>query len=126
LTEQRATFRHRDRLHGQRAFAAVRDARCRKNAGPLSVLAKPNGLPHCRLGLTVSRRVGKAVARARIKRRLREAFRLARADWPTGYDLVVIVHPHTATTMDEYQRLMGEAVRSCHALWQRRARKESL
>lgn len=121
----RFTFRHRDRLHGRKAFAAVRGARCRKNAGPLSVLAKPNDLPHCRLGLTLSRRVGKAVARGRIKRLLREAFRLSRHEWPTGYDLVVIVHPHATLKLADYQRLLGEAVRSCHAHWLRRARRDA-
>jgi len=124
VTQQRATFRHRDRLHGRRAFAAVFAARCRKNAGPLTVMAQPNGLDHCRLGLTVPRRVGKAVARGRVKRRLREAFRLGRANWPAGYDVVVIVHPHDGLAVDDYRRLLGEAVRSCHALWQRRARRD--
>ena len=32
-------------------------------------------LPHARLGLTVSRKVGKAVIRNQIKRKIREAFR---------------------------------------------------
>jgi len=121
---ERLTFRHRDRLHGREAFAAVRAARCRKNAGPLSVLSKPNGLDHLRLGLTVSRRVGNAVRRNRIKRRLREAFRLARGDWPTGLDLVVIVHPHQALAMTEYQRLLGQTVALCAAHWDRKARRE--
>ncbi|NBC10277.1 MAG: ribonuclease P protein component [Planctomycetes bacterium] len=122
---KRLTFRHRDRLHGRKVFAAVRAARCRKNAGPLSVLAMPNGLDHLRLGLTVSRRVGNAVTRNRIKRRLREAFRLGRADWPTGLDLVVIVHPHEALAMSEYQRLLGQAVKACAAHWERKARREA-
>ncbi len=120
----RFTFRHRDRLHGRNAFAAVRDARCRKNAGPLSILSMPNGLAYCRLGLTVSRRVGGAVQRGRVKRLLREAFRLSREAWPTGYDLVVIVHPHDFLSLEDYQRLLGEAVRSSHAHWQRQARRD--
>lgn len=44
-----------------------------------------------RLGLTVSRRAGNAVARNRAKRVLREAFRATRELWPPGTDLVVIV-----------------------------------
>jgi ribonuclease P protein component len=43
-----------------------------------------------RLGLVVSRRVGGAVVRNRIKRLCRECFRLSRALLPDGVDLVVI------------------------------------
>ena len=47
-----------------------------------------NGLPHPRLGLIVGRRHGGAVQRNRLKRVLREAFRLSQHDLPAGYDLV--------------------------------------
>ena len=50
---------------------------------------RPNGLPHSRLGITVPARVGKAVLRNRLKRRLREAFRLNRVDLPRGWDILV-------------------------------------
>jgi ribonuclease P protein component len=43
-----------------------------------------------RLGLVVSRRIGGAVARNRVKRLCRECFRLSRALLPSGVDLVII------------------------------------
>jgi ribonuclease P protein component len=44
-----------------------------------------------RLGVTVSRRIGNAVVRNRVKRRVRECFRKAlRADLPVGTSIVVI------------------------------------
>jgi ribonuclease P protein component len=120
---RRHTFRRRHRLSGRRAFAAVFDARVRKHAGPLTVFAKANGLDHPRLGLTVPRRVGKAVVRNRIKRLLREAFRLMRHDWPGGYDIVVVVRPHQPATLADYQRLLFGAVRGLHLEWERRGRR---
>jgi ribonuclease P protein component len=44
-----------------------------------------------RLGMTVSRKIGNAVARNRAKRLIREAFRETRELWAPGIDVVVIV-----------------------------------
>ncbi|MEM7624489.1 MAG: ribonuclease P protein component [Planctomycetota bacterium] len=124
----RFKFTHADRLHGRRAFAAVFDAKVRKNAGPLLLFTKPNGLPHHRLGLSVGRRVGKAVARARCKRLLREAFRLTRHTWPRlsgvngGMDVVVAVRPHAAMTLDDYQRHLFSGVAAARRTWEKRRR----
>lgn len=47
----------------------------------------------CRLGVTVSRKVGVAVVRNRVKRMLRETFRLERSHLSPALDLVVNAHP---------------------------------
>lgn len=54
----------------------------------LSVL--PNALPHNRYGFIVTRRLGKAVERNRLRRRLRELLRLLHPQLQQGYDLVII------------------------------------
>jgi len=76
------------RLRRRQDFSAVH-RRGRSWADALLVLrVLPNGLDVSRTGFSISKRVGKAVVRNRIKRRLREGIR-ALAPGP-GFDLVVI------------------------------------
>jgi len=119
------TFRKRHRLSGSRRFRCVFEGGCRKNAGPISVFGVPNDLGYMRLGLSVNRRVGNAVKRNRIKRLIREAFRLQQHDWPRGYDLVVVVRVHDVLTLAEYQKLLFRAVRGIHNEWVKRATKSA-
>lgn len=95
-------------LEYQRAYAAS----IRKHAGPLVIFAyAEDDQPRPRLGLAVSRRVGNAVTRGRIKRRIREAFRQSQRELP-AMDLVVRVRPHAALSVDEYRGwLTGAAAR---------------
>lgn len=67
----------------------------RRRHGAFSILyAAPNRLRHPRLGITVSRKVGKAFVRFRVKRRIREIYRRwsKRGKLP-AIDLVVHVKP---------------------------------
>ncbi len=60
----------------------------------LLLIYRPNGLGFRRLGLAVSRKIGTAVERNRVKRLLRELFRKNKGLFPEGADLILIPHPN--------------------------------
>ncbi len=60
-------------------------------AGRYMVLyCRPNGRKVNRLGFTVSTKLGHAVVRNRLRRRLREVYRLNEAELRTGFDIVIV------------------------------------
>lgn len=124
-SSERFKYTREHRLSADHAFQAVFNNKLRKSSGPLAVLALPNNLDHHRLGLTVSRRVGNAVKRHRIKRMLREAFRLNQGQWPGRYDLVVIVYPHDVLTLDQYVEHFTRAVDQLHVVAVKRAARQT-
>ncbi len=54
------------------------------------VVGRPNDLARHRLGVTVTKKIGAAVTRNRLKRQVREFFRQNRHQWPGGLDLAFI------------------------------------
>ncbi len=62
----------------------------------LAVYARRNNTPRTRLGLTVGTKVGKATVRNRVRRRLRESYRLREGTVKTGYDLVIVARSAAA------------------------------
>ncbi len=71
------------------------------------LFGEANDLPHSRLGLSVSRKVGNAVVRNRWKRLIREAFRLSGARVATGIDLVAIPRPGARPELEPLRRSIG-------------------
>lgn len=77
-------------------FARVRQ-RGRSWAHPLLVLTVGrNESGATRFGFVVGRRIGRAVVRNRVKRRLREAVRRHLDEVPAGWDLVLVARPPIA------------------------------
>ena len=92
-----ATLPARRRLKTQRHFKAVYGRGRRASGAWMTVIAlRHRGLPgapppaNVRLGVSVSKDHGGAVRRNKLKRLLREAFRLERAGLPPGLDVVIV------------------------------------
>jgi ribonuclease P protein component len=78
-----------------------------------SVHAFPNELGTPRLGLSVSRKVGNAVTRSAVRRRLREVFHSTLSEIPGNWDLVVSARPAAAEAAlrelkEEFARALGK------------------
>ena len=81
-----------------------------------SVHAFPNESGTARLGLSVSKKVGNAVVRNGLRRRLREVFKASRADSEGGLDLVVSARPAAAEAgFDGLQEEFARALRKLGA-----------
>ncbi|MHB1414140.1 MAG: ribonuclease P protein component [Chloroflexota bacterium] len=90
-------MRRRHRLRTDAQFKRVRSGG-RSWAHPLLVLyALPNQEGVTRVGFSVGKRIGKAVARNHVKRRLREAIRPRLPMLKVGYDLVLIARAPIAS-----------------------------
>jgi ribonuclease P protein component len=129
MPSTRLTFRARHRLTHALQFGAVFDAGVSKARGPFIVFAKPNALPHPRLGLSVSKAVGNAVERNRIKRAIREAFRHLQHEFPLidacSFDFVVRARKHQPLTPEQYIQSLRDAAASLDREWRKRARKSA-
>jgi len=113
-TPDRSTFGRRRRLLKTSQFQAVYSARARAADGRLVAYAMPNAGAETRVGLSVGKRCGPAVARNRIKRYLRESFRQARGEFAPGYDIVLVpvAKDYTFAEIDRAVRtLVPEAIR---------------
>lgn len=89
-------MKRRDTLRGRERFAQVRrQGKCWTHR--LVVLCTlPNELPASRFGVSVSKRIGGAVVRNKVRRQLKEIVRLRLPVIAPGWDVVLIARPPIA------------------------------
>lgn len=89
MDDQGRGFSKAERLRKRREFLGVYERGDKIQSTYFVLYMLENGRPHHRLGITVSRKIGRAVVRNRIKRRLREIFRANKQAIYPHCDLVV-------------------------------------
>ncbi len=110
-------MKRRYRVRDNRRFQEIR-RRGRSYSDALLVLcALPNDLPYSRFGFSISSRIGNAVARNRIKRRLREAVRLRMDSVKPGWDVVFIArNPIRSADYQAMDAACARLLRRAHLL----------
>ena len=84
------------RLRKRREFVRLSKSGSRVQSENFVIISSRNGGSECRLGITVSGKVGNSVTRNRVKRHVREFFRRRRADWQPSSDILVIARRSAA------------------------------
>ena len=107
LARRTGRFRRADRLLRSGEFQHVTRQGNRAASTAYVVLVASDGASQRpRLGLTVSRKVGNAVVRNRVKRRVREWFRRERGRLTAGTEVVVIARREASRLSFEEDRRM--------------------
>jgi ribonuclease P protein component len=102
------------RLTTRRQFLTVYAEGRRVASKSFTFFGLPNSAGTCRLGITVTRKVGGAVRRNRIKRRLRDVFRRNRTQLAPGLDLVI--NAHVAIDVSDAAAIEAEFMRTFRRL----------
>jgi ribonuclease P protein component len=116
-TNSQGRFPKRHRLLRHADFERVYKQGRRHFAAHITVfyLRRPDGESNgARVGFTVSKALGGAVQRNRIRRRLREAVRLG--NFPTGVAVDVVINPKRSALTADFGDLQGEIAKAFHVI----------
>lgn len=110
ISKKEFSFSKGERLLKPAEFTKVRKSGKRHTTRSFTFYILPNGLDKRRIGLSVSARAGGAVQRNRIKRLLREFFRLSKNSFPASSDILVTVK--TAFDVKTYRDVEAELMKT--------------
>ena len=105
------TFTKSQHLRAKADFERVYEMKCKAADGVLLVFAARNELSVTRIGLSVSKKHGGAIVRNRLKRLLREAFRLMQHQLPSGLDLIAIPLAKEKASLAAYEESLVKVTR---------------
>lgn len=91
-------------------FTAIQDRGTTRSSALMSARFLRTDLETTRFGLATGRRIGGAVVRNRVRRRLREALRAMQLSFRPGWDVLIIVRP--AIVEADHAALVGTLRRS--------------
>ena len=97
-------------LKGNRAFRRMYAKGKSLASGTVVVYCRRNGSPSNRLGLTVGTKEGKAVLRNKVRRRLREIYRLNEEKLRPGWDIVLVARSRAGEA--KYRELERDLLRT--------------
>ena len=95
-----------ERIRNKKDFSEIYKKGRRLKGQYFVLVFAPNGLNYSRLGVVVSKKVGQATVRNRVKRRFRELFRRNKALLPGNFDLVLIARPEVVQL--DWQKMKEE------------------
>ncbi|MGC9260956.1 MAG: ribonuclease P protein component [Phycisphaerae bacterium] len=105
-------FLRASRLSGKKMLDMVyKNGQRRRHKPLLACVLRREDSGAARVAISVAKKCGSAVERNAIRRRVREAWRLAQHEFPPGLDVLVVVHPHRRLAMLEYQEILRQLLR---------------
>ena len=95
-------LRRSERIRRRSEFKAILAQKASAANGTLIVYVARNSLQRSRIGMSTSKRLGNAVCRNKLRRRLREVFRRNKESIPRGLDVFCIVR--SIAKLEDFQR----------------------
>ncbi|MEA3486432.1 MAG: ribonuclease P protein component [Thermodesulfobacteriota bacterium] len=94
---EKQSFGKKERVRKRKSYLNIYQRGVRVHSSSFTVILSPNPSGEKRFGVAVSKKVGNAVKRNRIKRLLREFFRLNKDRLPDSRDVVIIAKKNVSS-----------------------------